>query len=375
MAGLRDSGCRARWDSGAAETVRTSAVLRSPMTSMGTSSCRRRRRAGAKECWCPLGVLVPSPSPPMPRVPLGMPIPGARGRQCFPTVFRGYRIAQALHPARHRGDAPIHVNLDFRVFTNSPGNSGRHRFWLGSSQGSPAVELLLEWTPWCFQTGDRVEILRSLQAGKWHNVQLDLDPGSGVVRGRVGCLRRHGVPGASMNPVGMEPSIMSEWMGACRSNHAPRIGSGQSGCAETPIPPVTVDVPRLAQEPPESDAATLMSRIQELAGVDGDFELQTAGSAPAAPWHPGPRACDDSCRGPESVPQPVSGRGSWGATSQQGRVQRMRSDPCPPVSGPGTPRFMRDSIFSVPTFPPGTAGPGDSISATAPEVRRPSGWR
>ena len=99
---------------------------------------------------------------------------------------QGYRIAQALHPARHRGDAPIHVNLDFRVFTNSPGNSGRHRFWLGSSQGSPAVELLLGMDSVVLRTGDRVEILRSLQAGKWHNVQLDLDPGSGVVRGRVG---------------------------------------------------------------------------------------------------------------------------------------------------------------------------------------------
>lgn len=205
---------------------------------------------------------------------------------------QGYRIAQALHPARHRGDAPIHVNLDFRVFTNSPGNSGRHRFWLGSSQGSPAVELLLGMDSVVLRTGDRVEILRSLQAGKWHNVQLDLDPGSGVVRGRVG------VPGdvmefpaRPMNP-GWDGTLDYVGVDAAHAGQAalPGLAVDNLAVQETPIPPVTVDVPRLAQEPPESDAATLMSRIQELAGVDGDFELQTAGSAPAAPWHPGPKS-------------------------------------------------------------------------------------
>ncbi|MBL9172697.1 MAG: DUF1549 domain-containing protein [Verrucomicrobiales bacterium] len=234
----------------------------------------------------PIAVTTDAQSPYRNAHPLG------RVGASVPDGVQGYRLAQSLHPTRHRGDAPVHVNLDFRISTNAPGSGGRHRFWLGSSRGSAAVEVLMGVDSVAVRTGDRVEILRSLQAGKWHNVQLDLDPRSGEVRGRVG------VPGdvtefpaRSMSPrwdgtldfVGVDASDAGQ-------SALPGLAVDNLAVQAAPLAAVSVEIPGLAQEARESDSAALLSRIQELAGIDGDFELQTAGSAPAAPWHPGPKS-------------------------------------------------------------------------------------
>lgn len=234
----------------------------------------------------PIAVTTDAQSPYKNAHPLG------RVGASIPDGVQGYRIAQALHPTRRRGDGSLHVNLDFRVSTNGLAGGGRHRFWLGSSAGSPAVEVMMGVDSIAVRTGDRVEILGSLQPGRWHNVQVDLDLVSGLVSGRVG------MPGAvtefSARPVNLRWDGTLDFVGVdsadAGSSALPGLWLDNLAVQETPLSPVSVELPGFAQRTGEPDAAAVSARIQELAGLDGDFELQTAKSAPVAPWRPGPKS-------------------------------------------------------------------------------------
>ena len=205
----------------------------------------------------------------------------------------GYRIAQALHPARNRSrGGRLHVNLDFRVGTNDPATRGRHRFWLGTFSAAPAVEVLLGQDVLTLRTGNGVETLHPLQPGRWQNLQLELDLDAGTVAGRVGA------PG-NVVALPARPLAVS-WPGNLEV-----VALDSAGSAGVPLPPVMVDnlavqeaplspvsttvaVPALASGTP--DPATLTARLQELADMDGDLELQTVDAPPAFPWNPGPRS-------------------------------------------------------------------------------------
>ena len=204
-----------------------------------------------------------------------------------------YRIAQAVHPVRTRSSAgKLHVNLDFRISAAKTPASGSHRLWIGSRPSSPAVEVILSPESVAVQTGERVEIIRALKPGQWQNVQLVLNLKAGTVSGSVG--QPDDVATIAELPLakswnGTIDFVAFDSQGGERGAR-PGIAIDNLGVQEQPIAPVSRELPTLASASNEPDPAALTAQLQSLAGIDGDFELQTDATSPATPWHPGPNS-------------------------------------------------------------------------------------
>ncbi len=202
----------------------------------------------------------------------------------------GYRIAQGIHPRRTKDNCKtLFVNLDFRVAAPNAAAPGAHRFWIGGRADSPAVEVLISSQSVSFRAGETTEVIRALKPNQWQNLQLALDLQSGTVSGSVGS------PSDVVAFAGKK--ISPAWNGviefaALDSPNQPDAAlptlEVDNFCAqETPIPAVSTSAPTLANAP---DLAALNAELQAVTGIDGDFELQTDGKPPAAPWHPGPNS-------------------------------------------------------------------------------------
>ncbi|MCW5558236.1 MAG: DUF1549 domain-containing protein, partial [Verrucomicrobiae bacterium] len=212
---------------------------------------------------------------------VGAHIPGGTNR---------YRIAQALRIAGLReGTGKVFANLDCRVATNDPAATGSHRFRLGSADGPPAVEVLIGQDAIAVQTGPAMEILRVPPSGQWFNVQLELDLSEGTVSGAVG------VPGdtTAFAPRALAPGWNGrlDWV-AIESSEAPipALSLDNLGVQTLPIAPVSFTPASEVAAASEPDVPALEKRLREVAGMDGDFELQSDGDPPMAPWQPGPNS-------------------------------------------------------------------------------------
>ena len=205
----------------------------------------------------------------------------------------GYRIAQALYPKRTRESASVlQVNLDFRVTTNEATARVSHRFWIGARSSSPAVEVLLSSETVALRVDERIITIRSLKPNQWHNLQLALDLKAGKVSGSVG------QPGDVVTF--RDQPLLKAWNGTIdfvaldshgqESGTVPGIAFDNLGVQELPIAPVSRELPVVASTSNEPDFAALTAQLQNLAGIDGDFELQTHGKPPATPWGPGPNS-------------------------------------------------------------------------------------
>ena len=232
-----------------------------------------------------------------------------------PAGTNSYLLAQALHPPRPRGPGQLlQVNLDFRVATNDATATGSHRFWLGARGATPAVEILISSQAMALRVGDQIETIRPLQRHQWHNLQLRLDLDARTVSGSIGA------PGDVVTF--LDKPFSPAWAGridfVAIDSHGPQSGAlpglelDQLGVQESPIPPVSTSLasmPGTAQEP---DPATLAGQLQQLAGLDGDFELQTDGTPPATPWGPGPNSVVRVSAGAQSPFHNVFGEGQLG---------------------------------------------------------------
>jgi hypothetical protein len=220
----------------------------------------------------------------------------ARGRvgASVPAGPGRYRIAQALHPRRTRDtDGVMHINLDFRVTADGATGPGHHRFWLGAATGTPAVELLLTASEITLRTGDREEHLRMLAPNEWHNLQLTIDAKRGTVSGRIG--RPDDVVAFGAKP------LAPGWTGVL--DHAgldsgdapdvsrPAVAWDNLGVQDdAPLAAVSTALPALGALEAAPATATLAEQVRQLAGLDGDFELQDDDTPPATPWGPGPQS-------------------------------------------------------------------------------------
>ncbi len=207
----------------------------------------------------------------------------------LPAGTNAGRIAQTLYPARtHAHGGVAHVNLDFRVGTKPESARGQHRFSIGT-RSSPAVEILLTSDSIVFRAGERTETLRALKPNQWHNLQLALDLGARTVSGSVGR------PGdvKTFRDLPLAPT----WSGTMdfvlldspAGEPVPALAIDNLAVQDAPIPPVSTTLPALASAN-ELDSAALTAQMQSLAGIDGDFELQTEAAPPATPWGPGPNS-------------------------------------------------------------------------------------
>ncbi len=194
------------------------------------------------------------------------------------TGTNGYRIAQALHPRRMRGQSGVlHVNLDFRIGTNQAPAPGLHRFWLGAQRAGPAVEVLLTAETISVRTGDRVETLRALRTNQWHNLQLTLNLGSGTVSGKIG------LPADIVNF--SERPLAASWTGALdyfaidSSDESgvlrPGIAFDNLGVQTSPIPAVSTVPAAIAIAPDEPNSGMARKELEALLAA-GPFDLAYA---------------------------------------------------------------------------------------------------
>ena len=210
-----------------------------------------------------------------------------------PTGAGEYRIAQALYPRRSRDNCEtLHVNLDFRVAVPDANAKGLHRFRIGALPDSAAVEVLISSESASLRIGDAIESVAVLKPNQWHNLQLDLDLKNQTVSGKVG------MPGSSTEFSGKQ--LSPSWTGTIdfvvldslgqKDTQLPAIEFDNLGVQESPIAPVSTELPPAAALANGIDPALLTKELEELTGIDGDFELQTKDTPPASPWNPGPNS-------------------------------------------------------------------------------------
>jgi len=211
----------------------------------------------------------------------------------------GYRLMQAVPFARQADSArgktsaspeTLHASIDFRIAPADAGQSP-HRFWLAGTDGRPVVEVLLTSTGATLKLRDSEQLLGDLRPGEWFQLQLTLDLVQGTLGGSVGqpgksvAFERHVLRGRWQEGVatfGLESPVTAAGGRAA-------IAFDNLAVQTSPIGPVSTGVSGLAQTG-ESDATAISAELHRLAGIDGDFELQTDGAAPATPWGPGPNS-------------------------------------------------------------------------------------
>lgn len=209
-----------------------------------------------------------------------------------PAGTNDYRLAQALHPGWKRGNGLLHANLDFRLAAGDGKAPGHHRFWIGARAGSAAVEVFLSPDGISLRAGDRMEAIRAPKLNQWQNLQLTLDLQAQTVSGQVG------VPGDVVTfdakPFSPAWNGTIDFMGLDAHGQAnggrPGLALDNLAMQVQPIAPVSTTLPGLAAASNEPDSAALTRQLQQLVGIDGDFELQTDQAPPASPWGPGPNS-------------------------------------------------------------------------------------
>ncbi len=204
-----------------------------------------------------------------------------------------YRIAQALYPHRSRDNCDtLHVNLDFRMGDADPSTNACHRLSLGSLHGASAIEMLITLHSVALRSGNESNTFAVIKPNQWFNVQLTLDLKAGTVSGRIG------KPGEvteiineplSPNWSGVIDSVVLD-SGFATESKRPAIEFDNLGVQESPIAPVSTELPTPVVVASGLDPAALTKELEELTGFDGDFELQTKDAPPASPWEPGPNS-------------------------------------------------------------------------------------
>jgi hypothetical protein len=184
----------------------------------------------------------------------------------------------------------LHASVDFRI-SASDDPVVPHRFWLGAADGTPVVEVLLMGNAALLRLRDSVQHLRDLRPNEWFQLRLTLDLARGNLAGTVGrpgdvtmfdrqVLRGRWQEGVAAFGLDSPAALAGSHAGIAFDNLAVQA---------QPIPRVSTSATTLAQSG-DADAPALAAQLQQLAGIDGDFELQTDAAPPASPWGPGPNS-------------------------------------------------------------------------------------
>ena len=213
------------------------------------------------------------------------------GGRCGVSIAAGagpYRCTQAVHGATLAGEA-VFLNLDLRLPAPPPEAIGLHRFTVTDAGGS-TIDVVLGSGSLSLRSGGAAHDLGPLPTGEWINFQLVIDASARTIAGQwgsPGALHSFGPFPLSSGITGRVTTVELASLAEPATADAPAapLDCDNLALQSTPIPPVSLERPAAIAGP---DAKALRTRLRELAGHDGDLEMQTAGAPPAAPWNPGP---------------------------------------------------------------------------------------
>ena len=206
-----------------------------------------------------------------------------------------YRIAQSLYPRRSAENcSTVSVSLDFRTGSPELDLTGSHIFRIGAYPGSAAVEVLISSDSVALRMDNVVQTVAKIRPQEWHNLQMTLDLHDRTLSGTVSRA-------SSEDPVVASfagKSFQSQWSGTVdfaelQSGEAqevklPAIEFDNLGVQEEPIAVASIELPLHSAD--MVDTPALQQRLQQLVGLGGDFEVQTANTAPGTPWNAGPNS-------------------------------------------------------------------------------------
>lgn len=217
--------------------------------------------------------------------------PSGRIGATLPDGTNRFEVWQLLPRSGYTGGDSQHFNLDFRVQSNSPDANGCHWLLLHPSDGAPIRIAIgrneLSWQP---AGHAALSCLAPLQPGAWCSLQLEIDNRRHTLSGSLATETNWG----SFGPL----PLSSDWIGPISGvrfrseaqGHLPRPSLSIDNIAiqESPFTRASLVPPGMAASRSEPGLRNIDAQLASLIGIDGDFELQTEGSAPQAPWHPGP---------------------------------------------------------------------------------------
>jgi mono/diheme cytochrome c family protein len=208
-----------------------------------------------------------------------------------------YRIAQSLYPRRSAANgSTVAVSLDFRTGASEPDMTGSHIFRIGAYPDSAAVEVLISSQSVALRIDDVIETVATIQPQEWHNLQMTLDLQDRTFFGTISRA-------SSDNPVVASftgKPLQSHWSGIvdfaelhsgtgeALDMKRPAIEFDNLVVQDQPMLAASTELPLNASD--TVDTAALQQRLQQLVGLGGDFEVQTANSAPSTPWNAGPNS-------------------------------------------------------------------------------------
>jgi hypothetical protein len=200
-----------------------------------------------------------------------------------PAANGPYRIAQAIRTSA--SSEQVFVNFDFRVGSADPATPGKHRVIL-LADGKAIVELLLSPASVELRRGESHESLAGVRPDEWHNLQLTLDLKQRTLSGSLGT--REESSRFENKPLSGEPSALVErfvFESADPALKTPAIEFDNLAIQDVPLASTSTHLPGNIADP-----GALIQELQQLAGIDGDMELQLKDLPPSVPWNPGPNS-------------------------------------------------------------------------------------
>ena len=249
--------------------------------------------------------------------------PSGRVGASVPASTAAYRIEQKFQPQQSSPPVDIcYLNLDLRLSGSAADATGVHRLLLGSGPGQVTCELILAPTGLHLQLGDKQELLAPLALNSWQNIQLAINTQQRTIAGRCGApgavteFAARTLATSALSTTSSSSSVNSSSRSPNTIDYVAIVGdkieAGSRAALEidnfayqaTAFPPVSLKYTAPTENPAGSPSSTataaataeqlsptaIEAQLRELAGRDGDFELQRNGSAPTSPWNPGPNS-------------------------------------------------------------------------------------
>ncbi len=244
------------------------------------------------------------------------------------SISPGRNAAAGLHQALRQEFSAvqagkIHINIDFKFIPQEDGVPGAQNLWIGHSAPdggrSAAIQVSISARKVAMVVGPGERVLNAIHSNEWQNLQITLDFEASEVSGAIG---RPGDVAIFREPVqagwnGLINFIALESSASAEST-APRILVDNIGVRMTPIPPVSMHGEVPAEDGAQLDPMALHQELDELVGIDGDFEFQSEGLQPTTPWYPGPNSKVAVAAAGQSPFQNIYPRGSLGLAMPSG---------------------------------------------------------